>query len=396
MDSSETTLSRKELKRGFQGLYWGRVITATSSGLLGVFLPIFLYELFDKNIYGAIAYYLSSAVIYMLLVAFGAKFLNKFGFRKALVFATIAAAAVNVCFYFITKDNALYVMPVLIALLVVFRLLFWIPYHVDFALFTNVGKRGEQIGVLLATLTFIGVIGPVLAGYIIQNFGISILFLISIVGFLLGVIPFSIVPRTNEKFSWSYTRSWREVFAKKNSAVVLASAAAGAEEIIGMVMWPIFIFILLKGDYFQVGALSSLIAGATVLIQLFIGRYLDKMGNKNKVLKMGSILYALGWIIKIFVATAFQVFVAGLYHKFTKIFTETSFDTIFYEMAADQGHYVDEFTVLGEIAIQMGRIIALIAISIIVIYVSIEWTFTIGVFATLLLNALYVKKERPA
>ncbi|HAT68416.1 MAG: hypothetical protein A2481_01645 [Candidatus Yonathbacteria bacterium RIFOXYC2_FULL_47_9] len=392
----EHKLTEQEKRRGFLGLYFGRVITTISTALLGIFLPIFLYELFDRNIHAVLAYYFIAGLVYMLLVAKGAQFLNRFGFRKALVVGTIAAAAVNTGYYFLTKENVLFIMPLIIFLLVVFRMLFWIPYHVDFALFTKKGNRGRQVGFLLATLTLLGVAGPMIAGYVITNYGISILFTISIIVFLLSIVPFSFIPRTNEKFSWDYARSWREVFEKRNRAVVLGNIALGAEETIGVIVWPIFIFLLLDGDYFKVGALSSFIAGATVLMQLSLGHYLDRIGNKKHVLRIGSILYALGWIVKIFVVTAFQVFIAGIYHKFAKIFTDTSFDAIFYELAADQGHYIDEFTVLGEVAVQIGRVASIVVVGVMALYMSIEWTFVIGALAALSLNALYGKMEQRA
>jgi len=390
----ENNLTDKERRRGFLGLYLSRAIGTVSNALLGVFLPIFLYEIFDHNIQAVLAYYFIAAFAYMLLVALGAQFLNKFGFRKSLVVATIAAAGLNVGYYFLTKDNLLLVMPLILTLLVAFRLFFSIPYQVDFTLFTKRGKRGSQIGLFLATLTLLGVVGPLVAGYVITHWGMSVLFVVSIVVFLLGIIPFSIVPRTNEKFSWGYARSWREVFEKKNRAVVLGSAAAGAEEVIGVVVWPIFIYLLLHGDYFKVGAVSSFIAAFTVLIQFSLGHYLDRIDNKNRILKAGSILYALGWVIKIFVITAFQIFIVGIYHKFTRIFIDTSFDTIYYELSADQGHYVDEFTVLSEIGVQMGRIAALVIVSIMALYVSIEWTFVVGALSALFFNALYGAGER--
>jgi hypothetical protein len=99
-------------------------------------------------------------------------------------------------------------------------------------------------------------------------------------------------------------------------------------------------------------------------------------------------------LYQISVITAFQIFIVGIYHKFTRIFIDTSFDTIFYELAADQGHYVDEFTVLSEIGVQMGRIAAVVAVSIMTLYMSIEWTFLVGALAALSLNALYGAGER--
>jgi len=50
---------------------------AISSGLLGVFLPIFLYNIFDRNVSLVMAYYAAGAFVYLFLVAFGAQFLNQ-------------------------------------------------------------------------------------------------------------------------------------------------------------------------------------------------------------------------------------------------------------------------------------------------------------------------------
>lgn len=388
MENSDYLLTNREKRKGFLGLYFGRIVMAVSSSLLGVFLPIFLYNIFDENLTLVMVYYGVGAFVYLFLVAFGAQFLNQFGFRKALMLANLAAAALYIAYYFTTPDNMLILLPLSLVFLVIFRMLFWIPYHVDFAIFTDTKKRGGQVGLMLSTITLLGVGGPMIAGSIIEAFSMQALFLVGIITFFLGMIPFAIVPRTNEKFSWDYRRSWRELFAKKNRAVVWGSIALGAEDTIGIIIWPIFIFLLLEGDYFKVGALSSLIVGVTVLLQYMFGHYLDRIEEKHKMLKMGSILYSLGWIMKIFVLTAFHVFIAGLYHKITKVMTEISYDAIFYDLAADQGHYVDEFTVLSEMALQIGKIIAYSTTAILVIFVSLNWAFIIGAIASLALTSL--------
>lgn len=388
MESSDYLLTNKEKRQGFFGLYFGRMVMAISSGLLGVFLPIFIYNLSGGNIPLVMAYYAVASGVYLFLVAFGAQFLNKFGFRKALVLASLSAVVINTAYFYTTPDNMWKLLPISLLFVIIFRLLFWIPYHVDFAIFTNTGRRGGQVGLMLSTITLLGVVGPMLAGYIIEAYSMQALFFIAIVVYALGTIPFALVPRTNEKFSWYYMRAWRELFSKKNRAVVWASVATGAEETIGVIVWPIFIFLLLQGDYFKVGALSSFILGVTVLMQYMFGHYLDRLGQKHGMLKAGSILYALGWIVKIFVLTAFHVFIVGIYHKIAKVLTDTSYDAIFYDLAADQGHYVDEFTVLSEMAVQVGRLISLGAVAMLVMYVSLNWTFIIGAIASLALTSL--------
>ncbi len=393
-ENSDCLLTNRELRSGFLGLYWGRLLTAVSVGLLGVFLPIFLYNIFDGNISLVMLYYAASCFVYLFLVPLGAQFLNRFGFRKALILASFAAAAINFAYYFTTKENLIILIPLSLLFLVIYRILFWVPYNVDFAIFTNNGKRGGQVGLMLSTITLFGVAGPMIAGYVIETWSMQVLFFVAVAAYALGAVPFAFVPRTNERFSWSYRRVWQELFSKRNRGVVLASIANGAEDIIGVVVWPIFIFLLLQGDYFRVGALSSFIVGVTVLMQYLFGNYLDKMGTKDRALKAGSVLYAIGWIVKIFVATAFQVFIAGLYHKVTKVLTDTSYDTIFFELAADQGHYVDEFTVLGEMAVQVGKMAAAGGVALIALFVSLKWTFIIGALASLAFTTLSNAREQ--
>lgn len=399
MENSEQTYTSRELRRGFFGLYFGRMAMSIANGLIGIFLPIFLYNLLDRNVSLIMMYYGICGALYVLLVAFGAQFLNKFGFRKALILGSLLAAVVNAAYFFATKENALILLSLSLISLVLFRMFFWIPYHVDFAKFTNQGKKGGQVGLMLGTMTLVGIAGPMTAGYIIQNWSMQVLFFIGVVVYILSMIPFRMVPRTNERFSWSYAKVWNELIAKKNRGVVWASVAVGAEDIIGFTIWPIFIFILLKGNYFQVGALESFIVGITVLMQMMFGRYLDKVGKKKKMLKASSILYALGWIIKIFVASAVQVFVVGLYHRITKVLTDTSYDAIFYETAADQGHYVDEYTVLSEMAINIGRVVGTGATAILLIFISLKWTFIIAALASLAfitLSATHSMQEKRA
>ncbi len=382
--------------RGLFGLYIGRIILSISTGLVGIFLPIFFYNIFGHNFRYLIAYYLLGYLAYGVFMPLGAKFLNKFGFKRALMLATVWGALFYSTLFFIKNGNnyLIYLIPLSLFTIVLFRLFYWLPYRVDFAKFTNKKNRGKQVSILFATFTLLNVVGPIVAGYVIQNFGFNILFFVIVVFFVLATIPFSIIPKTKEKFVWGYFETWKIIFSKKNRAMLISLMASGAENTIGMIVWPIFIFLLLNGDYLKVGAVSSFIIAGTVILQLLAGKYLDKMSEKGKMLKWGSLFYASGWIIKIFVLTSFNIFVAGLYHSLTGIFTRTSFVTIFYELAADKGHYVDEFTVFREMSIQIGRVVMLIAVIMMSFFVAIQWTFILAAIASILLNTLYIKKPK--
>ena len=380
-----------EVSHGFVSLYTGKTIVMIANGLLGLFLPIFLYNLFGMNFQYAIVYFGAGYLLYGLLVAFGARFLNRFGFRKALRFSVALGALFYAIFYFMDKDTLAYLIPLSILVVVLYRLLYWLPFHVDFAKFTDKKNRGRQLSAIMATRMAIGIIIPLVAGFIISRFGFDVIFLMAIIIYLISGIPYLTIPRTEEKFSWGYFETWKRFFSKERRSSVYAFMADGAEGVVGFLVWPIFIFQLLDGNYFQVGAVSTFIIAITVALQLITGKYIDGKIQKEKVMRFGSILYSLGWVVKIFIATTFQIFIAGTYHNLMRIFLRTPFDAITYEMAADNGHYVDEFTVLHEMAINFGRVLMVVLIIFISMFFAVQWTFALAAGAALLLNLLKTK-----
>ena len=376
------------LSQGFVSLYTGKTIVMVAMALLGMFLPIFLYELFDKNFSSVVLYYGAGYFLYGLFVAISARFLNKFGFRRSLRVSVFLGALFYAIFYFIDKGNLIFLIPLSILVLVLYRMFYWIPYHVDLAKFTSQKNRGRQLSIIMATRQAAGIFIPLIAGFVVSYYGFDILFVIAIVLYLVSYIPYLSIPRTRERFSWSLRKTWQEFFSRKRRKIVLAFMADGAENIVWVVVWPVFIYQLLKGNYFYVGAVSSLIIAVTVILQLLLGKYIDLRTSKEKVLKWGSFFYSLGWLVKIFITTAFQIFIVGSYHSITRIFLRTPFDALTYEIAADQEHYVDEYTVLHEMAISFGRTLMIVLIVFVSFYFVIQWVFILAALAAIVFNLL--------
>ena len=394
LKSLEKKYFNKSLSKGFVRLYTGKTIVMIATAMLGIFLPIFLYNLFNKNFQAVIIYYGLGYLFYGIVVSLGVKFLNKFGFRNALRTSVILGMIFYIIFYFIDQNNLKYLIPFSLLISVLYRLLYWLPYHVNFAKFTNKKTRGRQVSIIEATRSVLGVFIPLIAGLIVSYFSFDILFIIAIALYLLSGIPYLTISRTREKFVWTIRETWRQFFSKKRRKTVLAYMADGSENIIGIVVWPIFIYQLLDGNYFKVGAISTLIIAISVITQLFLGKYMDLRVKKEKVLKWGSFLYSFGWLVKIFISTTFQLFIVGAYHSITCIFLRTPFDALTYEIAADQEHYVDEFSVLREMAIQFGRVLMAVLIILISFFFAIQWVFILAALASMVFNLLEKKNNK--
>jgi len=386
--SMDTKYFDGKISHGFVSLYTSKTFMRVAVGLIGIFLPIFLYESLGKNFSYVAAYYLIGFLLYTITVAFGAQFFNKFGFRKALQLGSVWGASFYVIFYFINDENLFYLLALSLVAVTLFRNFHWLPYHVDFAKFSDPENRGRQVSLFEATSNIVGVVTPIAAGFVIYKFGFGPLFLMAIFLYLASLIPLITIPKTKEKFTWTYWETWKKVFSKEFRNKTIAFAAEGAESVIGVVIWPIFIFELLKGNYVGVGAISTLVIGITIVLQLLAGKYIDKKFTKEKVLKYGTILYAFGWILKIFIATTFQIFIVDFYHRVVGIFAKTPYVTLTYDLAADEGHYVDEFTVLHEIAINGGKVVMMALVIVIAYYVPFTWTFILAAIASILLNLI--------
>ncbi len=167
--------------------------------------------------------------------------------------------------------------------------------------------------------------------------------------------------------------------------------ADGAESVVGTVIWPIFIFQLLKGDYLEIGVISTFVVAATIVMQLIAGKYSDNKEKKEKIMGYGGIFYAIGWIFKIFIITALHVFVIDAFHKFTQVFYRIPMNAFVYEKAKDQKHLIDEFNIFRQISFSTGRAFMGIMILVFSFFISINWLFLFGALFSIFLTLAHTR-----
>ncbi|MCK5416571.1 MFS transporter [Candidatus Parcubacteria bacterium] len=379
-------LKSSHFSPGFMTLFTGRMIQHVGNGLIGLFLPIYLMIQYGGKIEYVFYFYLTSQIIYSFFLPFGVRFLNKFGLRRSLQISVFFFSAYYISLFFLKDDIILY-SGLALFFLTIGRTLFWLPFGTDLAKFTDKSNRGKGISMMWASRTTLSVLMPLISGFLLAYYGYSVVFILAIATYLSSIFAYLKLPRTYERYSWGYFETWKHFFAKENRRLVYSNMANGAESVVGIIIWPIFIWQLLNENYVVVGGLSSLIVFVTVFIQLIVGKYTDTM-NKRKMIHWGSALYAIGWVGKIFVLTSMQIFAVGVYHNIAKIFKDTPFDALNYELMADRGHFVDEYTGLKEIAVSFGKMFMLAFVIIIVSSFGLNWTFALAALASLFINFL--------
>lgn len=391
-------LVRKNLTHNFRMIYFSRITLNSATQLMGLFLPIFLYQFLGFSLVRVIIYYLISDLLYANLVAVGCRqIMNRLGLKRSLQISILFGAAFYSVFFLINNyvlqggqpvnnHQLWWLLPALFFSLF-FRLTHWIPFHTSLAKLTEHHIRASQLSFMEATMLSLGAIMPIIAGLSLEYLGYSTLFFLAISIYLIALIPFSQLPQVKEEFSWTYKETWRRLLSKKMRCSVLAYAGDGAESVVGAIIWPIFIWQLLAGNYLQVGALSSVIILVTIVLQIFVGSLMDNLPSR-RWLRYGTLLYAFGWILKALINSAFQVFLFSTYHNLSRVFARTSFDALNYDIAADQGHYVDEYTVIREMAIVFGKALMCIFIILIIPFLALRYLFLVAALASLLMSLL--------
>ncbi|PIR94238.1 hypothetical protein COT97_01975 [Candidatus Falkowbacteria bacterium CG10_big_fil_rev_8_21_14_0_10_39_11] len=368
-------------------LYSNQLIQQIANGLLGLFIPVFLYQRLQSFTLVAL-YFLVSYGLWFLLVPIGAKMMTAFGIKKSLIISVVFVAMYYWFFnFFDSTGDSMFLVFAILAINMC-RMLYWIQFHTDFAKFTNRKTRGKQISLFSAIASLVAIFLPLISGFVLENYSFSMLFIAASFICLVSAMPLVFLPEKKEEFTFGYFESYKKAFAKKNRKNFISYAADGAQGFVGMVLWPLFIWLVMNESYSAMGIVSSVIILGSIVVKLVVGDYTDKF-DKRKVMKYGTFLYSLGWVVKIFVATGFHIFLASTYHSFAAIVMRTPYDALRYEKAADSGNMVDEYNVLREISLNFGRVLMVVLMmGLLVVTQDINLSFIFAAGISLLINLI--------
>ena len=367
-----------------------RLLSFSASSLIGLFLPIFLFEFFHQSIQAVLLFYLLNELIKLPFFVPGAKLFSKIGLTKSMMIGVFGLIIFYFTFYLLGQSvqvSPYVLMGIGIMGLLLTTTLYWSPFHIDFAEFSTKEKRGRQVSILFMVQELIGVIGPIVSGLLILKYGYTMSFMLGLVLVTSSLIPLFFLPKQTVQYEFGYWQTFKELFSKRFRPMSVSMMAFGAESMIGAIVWPIFLYTVFKGNYLDIGFFSALIVIITLLLQLFVGKEIDKF-SARRMLHLGTIMYALGWIWKGFVQTVTGVFAASTFHSFGSIFLQTPMDALAYEQAADAGHYIDEYTVLREMSLNIGRILIVLFLMILSLRFSITLSFFAAAFISLGINRL--------
>jgi MFS family permease len=287
-------------------LYSAQLLRSLAISLVGVFTPIYLYN---------IGYSLRDIALFMI----GWMLLRPFiDVAAAFVIARIGPKHTMLLSSFI---HIMYLSMVLTIqdlswpLLLVATVgsaaysLHLLAIEVDFSKIKHARHGGEEFGYLVIVEKIGGVVGPLVGGLIASFVSPSYTIALAMLLLLLSSIPlfFTAEPVKTRQHITFRGLPWRE-----RRWDFISIVPTTLENIVSIVVWPLFIGIFILGDnvFAKLGAIVALSTLSSIVFSRVIGNLIDKRKGRY-LLRVGTVLNALLHLARPFVG---GVYGAALIH----------------------------------------------------------------------------------
>lgn len=368
-------LKNKEMNE----LYMTYGIFNFSLELISIFVPIYLYKL-DYSLSWILFYYLLISLSFVLFSFLGAKIVSKLGVKHTMLLTVPILIVYFTGLRYLPELSWLFfILPILASFKMI---LFNYSFHLNFLEHSDKNNRGKEEATLQASALLASFAAPFIGGLIIKLAGFTVLFSAGSLILFLAFVPLFMSKENYESVSFDKKNLFKDIFRKENMPCCLSFVGYAIESWIGAIIWPVFLFTILFSTE-SVGFVASLATILTFLIFYFIGKETD-LKDKKRLLRIGTILYFIGWIGRLFVNSFVSVLFVDTYANLTQKVLQVPWSAYSYDIAAKRNYF--KFIVQREITFNIARIIA---IPFLMIIFFLNWhafflSFAIAAIASLL------------
>ncbi|MFH1366973.1 MAG: MFS transporter [Patescibacteria group bacterium] len=367
----------KRVSRQLEELYASVAIMDFAVSAISIFEPIYLWKI-GYNLQQILLFYLAVYVLYVFLIPLGGKSVGSIGYERSILYSCFFLIFYYLCLFLIPHHPVFLVLAVF--MFAMQKSLYWPAYHGDFAEYSQKEDRGRETAGIVNISMIVCVLGPLAGGFIIKFFGFNVLFFVVSLLILISNIPMMVTKEIFKKEAFPYFSTFKMIFSKENRRSFFAYLGFG-EELIVMVVWPVFIYWVIK-DFLTLGSVVALATLITSILVLFIGKLTDNK-NKKKLIRTGSLFYSAIWFVRILAVNGFHILFID---TFSRIFKSTIYMPVV-TTTYDQANKSDiiRTVVFFEQSLAFGKIIASLSVYVLLFFFS-GWNaaFVIGGLMTLL------------
>jgi len=346
-------------KKALSELYLAMALRGLALSMVGIFIPLYLYYELAFPLKDVFVFYIITSVFFAIFTPVAAKFSNKIGFKYCILISS---------FFHITFFGLLLFLDILHPSLTLLAIVlgisqafFWFSFHADFAKNSDHIHRGREVSLWFAFSSVSAILGPFIGGLVlsIPELGFNWLFVFASFVLLSSAIPLFFFKKDKTR-----SFSFKNIFSKIKLKEAIAFIGNGMEGVASFVLWPLFIFVIIK-KYFLMGSLASVVSIFMIVFTVGVGKLTDGI-KKRKIMRIGVIISVLSWLVRGFVKTISQVFTVTSIGASGSTLTNVPFSALTYDKIKKNN--LIEFLILREVCLCVGRILVLT-----VMYFTSEW-----------------------
>lgn len=340
--------------------YYGSVAFKNFAiGLIGIFEPIYLYLYFDQSLTQLFLFFGVISFFFALAVPLGAKLVARFGIKHSMI------ASLPFFFLYILglwQIDALGAwFPILIVVNVIYKMLYWPAFHMDFSRFADQGRKGRELSYRFLTAMVTGTVAPAIGGFILLESGFPMLFIVVLVTLVFAGAALLFTKDSREPYDDSFERAYSDLIVPKKRNAVIAFASDGIESTSYLLLLPLFFYIV----QLNFGAMGLVVSGATVFAMLFsiyLGRAVDR-SDARRIMRIGSLLNAILWPVNALIVSPLTAFLAHTAHQFGRVAAFLPFGTLFYEWTSAKRGERGRRIILRELSLNGARAVMLFVLA---------------------------------
>ena len=258
-------------------IYISSFFRALAFSLVGIFIPIFLYELgYDiSEIVLFFVFYFSARIALHIPSGF---LVARIGPKHGIIFSFIVQLVSSVSF--LTLPDYQWPLWLVAGIWAVANTIFFTAYHVDFSKVKHSDHSGKEMGFANILQRVGGALGPITGGAVATIFGAQYIFLVMMGLLLLGLLPLLTTPepvKTRQKIRFRNLK----LHAIKRDIVSYIGLTVAHQ--LSVTLWPLYlgIFALGANVYLELGVLSSIGFVVSIFTAYAIGKTVDRRRGRE-------------------------------------------------------------------------------------------------------------------
>lgn len=252
-------------------LYISMTLKTFAFSLVGVFVPVYLYQL-GYSLTIIALYYFWYFICRIPINYLAGELVARYGPKHTLSYAYV----LNLVYLGMLLTLPEYNWPLVsVAFLSGASIsIFFVAYHVDFSKIKKRKEEGAELGHMYLLSRLAGASGPILGGIIATLVGVHVVLIISIVVMLLAIIPLMM---TGEPTPTNVRPDYSKINWRKEIPNYIAFAGTGIARQVTLALWPLYlgVFIFTDGVYGLIGLVTSVSVVASILMAKFVGSTID-------------------------------------------------------------------------------------------------------------------------